>query len=200
MIVVCLSLAWYRDHRRQAAEIKQLLPAISTFWEKHDLWSPSAHLGCEVAEVESRLSSRVAAFEGAIFRSGQGMSDATLRRPTTETLDVVVDLLSDSDAATVLDATRLLALYLEACSGSHEFEPESLAIKQRFQERGITQVQGLLKHPSKEVRQAAALTLGNAHLSRSAIERLREAFDIERDGTTRIHLAWAYYTLTYALR
>lgn len=195
-LVACLALAWYVDHRRQVAEIKRLQPAISTFWEKHHFYSPSIHLHCETSEIESRLAGRVPRFEGVIVKSRQGMSEASLRRPNSETLDAVIDLVSDSDTTTIRDATRLLALYLEAFSGSRAFEPESKVAKQHFQVRGISRVKALLKHPSTDVRQAAALVLGNTLPIRSTVEHLSSSFDDEVDSTTKLYLAWSYYTLT----
>lgn len=198
-LIACVAIlsAWHRDHQRLTDAISTLRPRISSFGEKHYLWCPSAHLACGTAEVEARLAGRIGAFGGEMVQSSQGISDAQLRVPDMATLDAVIALLEEPHDVTRRDAVQLIALFLEACSGQRARHAESFAIKIRFDALGgVNSLLRLLHDPNKEIRQAAALAIGNTLPSRRAVESLRVAFDDETDFECRIYQAWAYYTLT----
>ena len=129
LTAVSLGFAWYIDRttlRRELQELQAIQHPIAGFWEKHAYWSPSLHLSVDTDELESSIADRVDGLSGSIVESSQGMSHASLRQPSTATIDKVVLLLDDPDHSTRLTAARLLALYLEAVSGRSNTDRNSI--------------------------------------------------------------------------
>jgi len=201
--VLLLSIAclWAFSWFIWRSELVQSQPAtahqvpISRFWEKHQYWSPSAHLGTDTDKLESMLSHQVERFSGNIVKSSQGMSDARLRQASPDTFATVARLIDSSDRSLQLAASRLLCLYLESVSGSENLDPDSVRKRKCFCELYRDKVKKLLQDNDPDIRSAAALAAGNLDFNRDIKTSLDESFQRERSATGKIHLAWAHFWL-----
>ena len=195
MLSAGIGLGWLVDRERLSRQIEQENRPIGRYGEKFAYWSPSLYLGVDnTLRFESALVDKVT-FRGDTRASSQGMSESMLRRPDAATLESTLFLLNDHDAETRLAAARLLALYLEASSGSSNLDVESLAIRVQFHALGLRRVLDLLDSPAPNMRSASALILGNSLYDSHTIDRLSETFDEESDDNVKLHLAWAYWRL-----
>ena len=191
-----IATAWYVDRSQLLVRIKTHNPPISQYGEKHQLWSPSAYLRADVLDLEKQLADRIPKFQGPFVSSSQGLSDASLRQPTLDTLDAVIVLLDAKDAQVRLIATQLLALYLESVSGSDNLNSECYATRIQFHVFGHGKALSLLSDNDKQVRGAAALLLGNSIGDNYTMQLMSEAFDKENDQSVKWKLSWAYWKIT----
>lgn len=193
-LTVSAALGWYADRTRLRRKLQSQQPSIATYWEKHAYWSPSAHLGTNTSEQESRLEELVVEFSGPVIESSQGMSPhVELRQPSRETIEAVVPLLDSPDLSTRQTAGRLLALYLEAVSGHENTDYQSIATRGYLHARLQGTIGTLLSDKDAELREAAAYIAGNFYYSQQLERQLINAFEEETDGGVKYALAWAYY-------
>jgi hypothetical protein len=182
------------DRKQLVRKIEAQRPVISHYWEKHGYWSPSAYLGQTSSQLESQLSGSFQ-FTGPMVESSQGMSDAMLRQPSDDTADYVASFLSSPDSNVRLTAAQLFALYLEATSGSGNYDANSIARRLYCDTIGQKQARDLLISKDVATRQAAALILGNTLYNPHVVQDLTDAFNRESDQSTKIFMAWAYWSL-----
>jgi hypothetical protein len=195
IVLVAVCLGWLVDRTNLAGRIEQENRPISRYSEKLRYWSPAAYFNVDnTSKFEAALGHRLT-FGGKTVTSSQGVVRATLRQPDIPTLDATISLLDDEDAVTRLTATKLLALYLEASSGSKNLDPESVAVRIRFHALGLRRVLELLNSSDSEMRSAAALVLGNSFYDWETIRYMSDAFDKETDNGVKLHLAWAYFAI-----
>jgi hypothetical protein len=193
-LAVAITVAWCVDHRRLVDRIERVNPPISLYGEKFGYWSPSLYLNGDTSLFELVLPSHIH-FDGELVKSSQGMGRVHLRQPTIETLDATISLLDRDDEEVKLIAIRLLALYLQAVSGRHDFDAQSVATRVHFQVNGLHKVRYLLQSSNPDIRSAAALTLGNSLYDRDTLEMMEETFEKEKDSGVKQHLAWAYWSI-----
>lgn len=190
IVVVGLALSWYIDRSRLR---EKLYEDGIWFGDKHNLWSPTHHLGqISVAELEAALSGLVEKFEGEKVKSSQGLGEEELRQPTRKTLDAVIALLDHDEEVVRLQALQLIALYLEAVSGYENNDVNSLETIAYFQVKGFPKVREFASDPNADVRIATALIFGNSLYSRDTIEFMKEWFENETDNGVKWKLGWAY--------
>lgn len=195
LVVVAVGLCWFVDRGNLVRRIEQENRPISRYGEKFGYWSPSLYFGVDnTSHYESALGERVA-FSGETVTSSQGMGEPKLRQPDAVTLQSTISLLDDDNTETQLTAARLLALYLQASSGSDNLDTDSVNVRVQFHVHGLRRVRELLKSSDPNMRSAAALILGNSLYDSFTIECLSDAFDNETDHGVKLHLAWAYCTI-----
>lgn len=195
LVVGAIGLGWFVERRNLVRRIEEENLPIRQYGEKFAYWSPSHYLGVDnTSRYESALGERVA-FSGETVTSSQGIGQPKLRQPDAVTLQSTISLLDDDDEETQLAAARLLALYLQASSGSDNLGVGSVTVRAQFQVHGLRRVRELLKSPDPNMRSAAALILGNTRYDSFTIQCLSDAFDNETDHGVKLHLAWAYWTI-----
>ena len=199
ILTVSVAAGWIVDRRRLRDRIQEFRiqvenHPISSYAEKHAYLSPSNFLVGDTNSYESELVGEIE-FSGDMIVSSQGMGQASLRQPDIKTLDQTIALLDSEDPATRLSAARLLALYLEAVSGSGNLDTDSIATRVRFQAIGLHKVRELLDDSDPDIRSASALILGNSLYNRDTVELMKRTFDEEHDGGVKWHLAWAYWKI-----
>jgi hypothetical protein len=195
VMVVAVGLGWYVDRTKLVHRIEQENRPISWYGEKFDLWSPCDYLGVFDSSQYELILSEKAAFSGKTVTSSQGMGKSELRQPDLPTLQATISLLDNDDAEARLIAAKLLALYLQASSGSGNLDTDSCAVRVQFHAAGLRRVRELLKSSDARMRSAGALILGNSLYDSVTIQCLSEAFDNEADSSVKLHLAWAYWTI-----
>jgi hypothetical protein len=195
VLMIAIALGWFVDRRNLIDRFERENPRISRWNFKFHYWSPSLYLhDRDTSHYESLLAERIE-FDGKFVVSSQGMGSPRLRQPTNETLDATIALLDDSNESTKLQAAELLALYLQAVCGSANVDGDSLATRVHFQVAGLRKTRGLLESDNSEIRNAAALILGNTIYDRCTVEILSDAFNKESDPDVFVHLAWAYWKI-----
>lgn len=194
MLAASITAAWIVDRERLLARIEDENHPISYYFEKHSYWSPASYLDGDTDTYESELSGKLA-FSGDKVRSSQGMGSPTLRQPDIATLHQTIELLDSTDLPTRLSAARLLALYLQAVSGSGNLDKDSVASRVQFQAVGLNRVRQLIRDSDPDIRAAAALILGNTLYDRYTVTLIRQTFDEEQDQTVKLYLAWAYWKI-----
>ena len=191
--VLAIALGWLIERRRLVDHIEKQDPPINLYGEKFAYWSPCLYLGSrDTSYYESLLSERIE-FNGKIVVSSQGMGSRSLRQPTLETLDATFSLLDDDNESNKLQATELLALYLQAVSGSKNLDSDSKTTRVHFHSAGLRKTRELLESDNSKLRSAAALILGNTLYDQNTVQLLSDAFDRETDATVKWHVAWAYW-------
>ncbi|QDV45425.1 hypothetical protein Enr13x_53040 [Stieleria neptunia] len=194
ILAASITAAWIVDRERLLARIEDENHPISYYVEKHSYWSPASYLGGDTDTYESELSGKLA-FSGNKVVSSQGMGSPTLRQPDIATLNQTIGLLDSTDLATRLSAARLLALYLQAVSGSGNLDTDSVSSRVHFQAVGVNRVRQLIRDSDADVRAAVALILGNTLYDRHTVTLMKQTFDEEQDQTVKLHLAWAYWKI-----
>ena len=194
VLAVSIAAGWLVDRQRLLNRIDEQNPPISNYGEKFSYWSPAGYVDGDTASYETRLSDRIE-FEGKMITSSQGMGSPTIRQPTVATLDNTLALLDSDDGAIRLCAAQLIALYLQAVSGSGNLDSDSVATRVHFQAVGLPKVRNLLKDENPKIRGASALILGNSLYDRHTVSLMTEAFDRETDQSVKLRLAWAYWKI-----
>jgi HEAT repeats len=194
ILAVSIAAGWIADRRRLMTKIENENHPISFYSEKLSYWSPASYLGGDTESYESELA-EVIKFNGDMIVSSQGMGSPSLRQPDIKTLDQTIALTNLQDRATRVSAVKLLALYMQAVSGSGNLDPDSVATRVHFQAVGLPKVRQLLSDADPDVRAASALILGNSLYDRDTIELMKRTFDSEHDQNVKLHLAWAYWKI-----
>lgn len=195
LTTIAVTTGWFVERRHLQHQLRKRTSAISLFGEKHDLWSPHGYIHEDISTLEGRLSDYVTTFDGPFVTSSQGLGSPRLRQPTLATLDAVIALL-DSDLEPVrFNACQLLALYLQAFSGSKNLNAYCLKARIHFQLHGTARTSELLHDPNDDVRRAAALVIGNTLNNQRTVDSLVDAFERENVGTVKLAMSWAHWKL-----
>lgn len=184
--VAAVGFGWWK----RQIEDERFLTAALTFAEdlKQHQWRASDHLDCDTNTVEQWLHLTILGGD-LVVSKGWG-ENHKLRRPTKETFREVVALLKDEHFAVRCNAAKTLALYGEAFSAA-TLNTEEIERRDLMSQEAFPLLLPLLADSNAEVRQAAALAVGQLSMHQTAIPTLVASLKREDDNTARVYILWA---------
>ena len=172
--IVGLALAWWVDHRRLRKQLdyhdsEALLDALDlAVVDKFGQKSPSYYFDKETKELEAILG--LANPSGDRLQS-KGWSVESLRKPSTDTTDAVLNFLDSEDIEKQLVALKLLALYSESFTVEQKYAFQKLEPEHDYFCANVTpKLRPLLTHNDHRIRGHAALALGFTCRNRESID------------------------------